>query len=57
LSKVQIRRDSQAFGAGIVMYDLANNINVVKVQSYSGCTIEETTASHAFVDTLTFIAQ
>jgi len=57
LSKVQIRRDSQAFGAGIVLYDLANNINIVKINSYSGCTIEETTAAHNFVDTLTFIPQ
>ena len=57
LTQVNIRRNTQAYGTGTVMYSLATGVNIVELGSYAGYVIAETTSGHTFTDTLTFIAQ
>ena len=56
LTRVLVRRNTQAYGGGVTLYNLATGVDAVKYQTYAGYVEEETTASHTFADTLTFIA-
>ena len=55
LSRVLVRRNSQAYGGGITLYNLSTGVDSVKYQTYAGYVTEETTTSHTFADTLNFI--
>lgn len=57
LNRVLLRRDSQSYGGGITLYNLSSGIDSVSYQTYAGYVEEETTATHTFADTLTFVAQ
>jgi len=57
LTEVNLRRNSDTYGTGTVMYNLATGINIVQIGSFAGYVIEETTSGHTFTDTLTFVAQ
>ena len=57
LTRILVRRDTFAYGAGVTLYNLATSIDSVQYQTYAGYVVEETTASHTFADTLTYIVQ
>ena len=57
LTFVRLRRNTEAYGSGTVMFSLAGGINLVQLGSFAGYAIEETTSGHTFTDTLTFVAQ
>ena len=55
LSAINCRRDTQPYGTGSVVYNLTTGTNARTYSSYAGYITEETTTSHTFTDTLTFI--
>ncbi len=57
LTYVRIRRNSEAYGNGTVIYSLATGVNLVELAPFAGYAIEETTSGHTFADSLTFVAQ
>ena len=57
LARILVRRNTFAYGAGVTLYNLSTGIDTVQYQTYSGYVEEETTATHTFADTLTFIVQ
>ncbi len=57
LTRILVRRDTVAYGAGVTLYNLATSVDSVQYQTYAGYVVEETTASHTFADTLTYIVQ
>lgn len=57
LTRILVRRNSVAYGAGVTLYNLASGVDAVKYQTYAGYVEEETTALHDFGTTLTYIAQ
>lgn len=57
LTYVRLRRNTEAYGTGTIMFSLAGGINLVQLGSFAGYAIEETTSGHTFTDTLTFVAQ
>jgi hypothetical protein len=57
LTRILIRRNTFAYGAGVTLYDLLNGVDSVQYQTYAGYVEEETTSSHTFADTLTYIIQ
>lgn len=57
LTRILVRRDTVAYGAGVTLYNLSTGIDSVNYDTYSGYVVEETTASHTFADTLTYQVQ
>lgn len=57
LTRILVRRDTVAYGAGVTLYNLSTGVDSVQYQTIAGYVTEETTASHLFVDTLTYIVQ
>ena len=57
LTRILVRRDTVAYGLGVTLYNLSTGVDVVQYQTIAGYVTEETTASHLFVDTLTYIVQ
>jgi hypothetical protein len=57
LTRILVRRNSVAYGAGVTLYNLSTGVDAVKYQTFAGYVEEETTATHTFTDTLTYIAQ
>lgn len=57
LTRILVRRDTVAYGAGVTLYNLSTGVDSVQYDTYSGYVVEETTASHTFADTLTYIVQ
>lgn len=57
LTRILTRKDTVAYGSGATLYNLATGIDSVQYQTVSGYVVEETTASHTFADTITYIAQ
>jgi len=57
LTRILVRRDTVAYGAGVTLYNLSTGIDSVQYQTIAGYVTEETTASHTFVDTLNYIVQ
>ena len=57
LTRILVRRDTVAYGLGVTLYNLSTGVDVVQYQTIAGYVTEETTASHLFVDTLSYIVQ
>jgi hypothetical protein len=57
LTRILVRKDTVAWGTGVTLYNLSTGVDTVQYQTISGYVEEETTATHTFGDTLTFIVQ
>ena len=57
LTRILVRRDTVAYGAGVTLFNLATGVDSVNYDTYSGYVVEEDTALHTFADTLTYIVQ
>ena len=57
LTRILVRRDTVAYGAGVTLYNLSTGIDSVTYDTYSGYVTEETATGHTFNDTLTYIVQ
>ena len=57
LTRILVRKDTVAWGTGVTLYNLSTGVDAVQYQTISGYVEEETTATHTFGDTLTFIVQ
>lgn len=57
LTRILVRRDTVAYGAGVTLYNLSTGVDSVNYDTYAGYVVEETTASHTFADTLTYQVQ
>jgi hypothetical protein len=57
LTFVRLRRNTETFGTGTIIYSLSGGINLVELGSFAGYAISETTSGHTLTDTLTFVAQ
>jgi hypothetical protein len=57
LARILVRRNTFAYGAGVTLYDLLNGVDSVQYQTYAGYVEEETTSTHTFADTLSYIVQ
>ena len=55
LSKILVRRDTVAYGAGTTLFNLATGTDAVNYDTYAGYVEEETTATHTFADTITYV--
>jgi hypothetical protein len=57
LTRILVRKDTVAYGAGVTLYNLSTGVDSVQYQTYAGYVVQETTATHTFADTLTYIVQ
>ncbi len=57
LTRILVRKDTVAYGAGVTLYNLSTSTDSVQYQTVAGYVVEETTATHTFADTLTYIVQ
>ncbi len=57
LTRILVRRDTVAYGLGVTLYNLTTGVDAVQYQTIAGYVEEETTATHTFADTLTYIVQ
>jgi hypothetical protein len=57
LTRILVRRDTVAYGAGVTLFNLSTGVDSVTYDTYSGYVVEETTTNHTFDDTLTYIVQ
>jgi hypothetical protein len=57
LTRILVRKDTVAYGAGVTLYNLSTGVDAVQYQTIAGYVVEETTATHTFADTLTYIVQ
>jgi hypothetical protein len=55
VSRILVRRDTVAYGAGVTLFNLATGVDSVNYDTYAGYVTEETAATHTFADTLTYI--
>lgn len=55
LSRILVRKDTEAYGAGVTLFNLSTGIDSVTYATYSGYVVEETTSTHTFGDTLNYI--
>lgn len=57
LTRILVRRDTVSYGLGVTLYNLTTGVDAVQYQTIAGYVEEETTATHTFADTLTYIVQ
>jgi hypothetical protein len=57
LTRILVRKHTVAYGAGVTLYNLSTGVDSVQYQTYAGYVVQETTATHTFADTLTYIVQ
>ena len=57
LTRILVRRDTVGYGDGVTLYNLSTGVDSVQYQTIAGYVTEETTLTHKFVDTLTYIVQ
>ena len=57
LARILVRKHSVAYGAGVTLYNLSTGVDAVQYQTIAGYVVEETTATHTFADTLSYIVQ
>jgi hypothetical protein len=57
LARILVRKHTVAYGAGVTLYNLSTGIDSVQYQTISGYVVQETTATHTFADTLSYIVQ
>jgi len=57
LTRILVRKHTVAYGAGVTLYNLATGVDSVQYQTIAGYVAQETTATHTFADTLSYIVQ
>ena len=57
LARILVRKHSVAYGAGVTLYNLSTGVDAVQYQTIAGYVVQETTATHTFADTLSYIVQ
>jgi hypothetical protein len=57
LARILVRKDTVAYGAGVTLYNLSTGVDSVQYQTIAGYVVQETTATHTFADTLSYIVQ
>jgi hypothetical protein len=57
LTRILVRKHTVAYGAGVTLYNLSTGVDSVQYQTIAGYVVQETTATHTFVDTLNYIVQ
>ena len=57
LARILVRKHSVAYGAGVTLYNLSTGVDAVQYQTIAGYVVQETTATHTFNDTLSYIVQ
>lgn len=57
LARILVRKNSVAYGSGVTLYNLLAGVDVVQYQTIAGYVVQETTATHTFADTLSYIVQ
>lgn len=57
LARILVRKHTVAYGTGVTLYSLLGGVDVVQYQTIAGYVVQETTASHTFADTLSYIVQ
>jgi hypothetical protein len=57
LARILVRKHTVAYGTGVTLYNLLLGVDSVQYQTISGYVAQETTATHTFADTLSYIVQ
>jgi hypothetical protein len=57
LTRILVRKHTVAYGAGVTLYNLSTGVDSVQYQTFAGYVVQETTATHTFADTLSYIVQ
>ena len=57
LARILVRKHTVAYGAGVTLYNLSTGVDSVQYQTIAGYVVQETTATHTFADTLSYIVQ
>ena len=57
LTRILVRKHTVAYGAGVTLYNLSPGVDSVQYQTIAGYVVQETTATHTFADTLSYIVQ
>jgi hypothetical protein len=57
LARILVRKDTVAYGTGVTLYNLLLGVDSVQYQTIAGYVVQETTATHTFADTLSYIVQ
>jgi hypothetical protein len=57
LTRILVRKHTVAYGAGVTLYNLSTGVDSVQYQTIAGYVVQETTATHTFADTLSYIVQ
>ena len=57
LARILVRKHTVAYGAGVTLYNLLLGVDSVQYQTIAGYVAQETTATHTFADTLSYIVQ
>jgi len=57
LTRILVRKHTVAYGAGVTLYNLSTGVDSVQYQTIAGYVAQETTATHTFADTLSYIVQ
>jgi hypothetical protein len=57
LARILVRKNTVAYGTGVTLYNLLLGVDSVQYQTIAGYVAQETTATHTFADTLSYIVQ
>lgn len=57
LTRILVRKHTVSYGAGVTLYNLSTGVDSVQYQTIAGYVVQETTATHTFADTLSYIVQ
>jgi hypothetical protein len=57
LARILVRKHTVAYGTGVTLYNLSTGVDSVQYQTIAGYVVQETTATHTFADTLSYIVQ
>jgi len=57
INEIRCRDDATTYSSGVNIFDLSGGVNLRIYAPQAGYTIEETTATYTFADTLTYVAQ
>ena len=57
LARILVRKHTVAYGTGVTLYNLLLGVDSVQYQTFAGYVAQETTATHTFADTLSYIVQ
>jgi hypothetical protein len=57
LTRILVRKHTVGYGLGVTLYNLLLGVDSVQYQTIAGYVAQETTATHTFADTLSYIVQ